>query len=61
MDKVDSNVFSNNQTSISLWEQPEESTYYDRKMDLQGEVPGGSIEEAKNAFDHNYGTSLFKK
>ena len=61
MDKDKSNVFSSNYLSISLWEPPEESTYYDRRMDLQGEVPGSSIEEAKKTYARKYGISFDKE
>lgn len=61
MDKHNSNIFQNNELGVSLWEQPEESTYYDRKMDLQGEVPGCSMEEANDAFERKYGISLLEK
>ena len=45
--------------SISLWEQDnDESTYYDRRLDLQGEVPGCSLDEAKKAFEEKYGIRL---
>ena len=45
--------------NISLWEQEEnQSTYYDRKLDLQGEVPGRSLEEARAAFQRKYGLDL---
>ena len=45
--------------SISLWElHDDESTYYDRRLDLQGEVPGCSLEEAKKAFEEKYGIKL---
>lgn len=45
--------------SISLWEQEDdESTYYDRRLDLQGEVPGCSLDEAKKAFEEKYGIRL---
>lgn len=45
--------------SISLWEQEDdESTYYNRKLDLQGEVPGCSLDEAKKAFEEKYGIRL---
>lgn len=44
--------------SISLWEEPEESTYYDRRVDLQGEVPGCSLKEARDAYEREYGISL---
>lgn len=41
---------------ISLWEQEENlSTYYDRRLDLQGEVPGRSLKEAREAFRKKYG------
>ncbi len=54
MNNDNSNIFSN-QSGISLWDPPEESTYYDRKMDLQGEVPtSGSMEEAKMLFKCKY-------
>lgn len=59
MDKEKYNVFASE--SISLWDPPEESTYYDRKMDLQGEVPGCSMEEARDAFKRKYGILLAKK
>lgn len=43
----------------SLWEQDnDESTYYDRKLDLQGEVPGCSLEEAQKAFEEKYSIRL---
>lgn len=58
MDKDNSTVLLSNQSSISLWDPPEESTYYDKKMDLQGEVPGCSMEEAKIAFKQKYRISL---
>ena len=61
MDKDKSNVSSSNYLNISLWEPPEESTYYDRKMDLQGEVPGASLEEAKKTYKRKYGISLSKE
>lgn len=55
-------TFSNNAEgydSISLWEQEDdESTYYNRKLDLQGEVPGCSLDEAKKAFEEKYGIRL---
>lgn len=41
--------------NIKLWDEPKESTFYDREMDLQGEVPGVSMEEAKIAFEDKYG------
>lgn len=45
--------------SISLWEQEDdESTYYDLKLDLQGEVPGCSLDEAIKAFEEEYGIRL---
>lgn len=45
--------------SISLWDQDDdESTYYDRRLDLQGEVPGCSLKEAKKAFEEKYGIKL---
>lgn len=45
--------------NITLWDQEEnQSTYYDRKLDLQGEVPGRSLEEAKTAFQKKYGLKL---
>lgn len=57
MYKHNLNDFQKNE-SVRLWEQPEESTYYDRKMDLQGEVPGCSMEEARDDFERKYGISL---
>lgn len=48
-------------SSISLWDPPDESTFYDPKMDLQGEVPGCSMKEAKDAFERKYGISLVLK
>ena len=44
--------------NITLWDSPEESTYYDRQTDLQGEVPGASLEEAKEAYEKKYGIKL---
>lgn len=61
MDKDKSNVYSSNYLSISLWDPPEESTYYDRKMDFQGKVPGSSLEEAKKNYEREYGISLDKE
>ena len=62
MKKENSLTFLNNEEryeSISLWEQEDdESTYYDRRLDLQGEVPGGSLDEAKKAFEEKYGIKL---
>lgn len=58
MDQNNSHEFQNNELNISLWDPPEASTYYDRKTDLQGEVPGCSMEQAKEAFKRQYGISL---
>lgn len=45
--------------SIPLWEQEDnKSTYYDRRLDLQGRVPGHSLEEAKRAYEKEYGIRL---
>ena len=45
--------------NIPLWEQEDnQSTYYDRKLDLQGKVPGHSLEEAREAYKKKYGTGL---
>lgn len=42
-----------------IWEQkPNDSRYYDRKLDTQGTVPGISMEEAIKAFEKKYGVSL---
>lgn len=54
MDKNKNEVVSDSYVSIDLWDPPTESTYYDRKMDLQGVVPGSSIEEAKNIYERKY-------
>lgn len=44
---------------ISLWEQEDnKSTYYDRKLDTQGVVPGHTMEEAKKAYEQKYGIRL---
>ena len=58
MDKKNSNVSQSNELGINLWYQPEDSSYYDRKRDEQGEVPGRSMEQAKLAFERKYGISL---
>ena len=45
--------------NIPLWEQEDnQSTYYDRKLDLQGKVPGHSLEEAREAYKKKYGVGL---
>lgn len=59
MNKERVNVFPSE--SLKLWDPPEESMYYDIKMDLQGEVPGCSLEEARKAFENKYGISLSKE
>lgn len=44
---------------IPLWEQEDnKSTYYDRKLDTQGVVPGHSMEEAKKIYEEKYGVKL---
>lgn len=46
----------NGYVSIKLWEQKENySTYYDRELDLQGRVPGHTLQEAKEAFNREFG------
>lgn len=43
----------------SIWDQePNKITYYDRKLDSQGTVPGPTLEEAEAAFEEEYGVSL---
>lgn len=42
-----------------IWEQEKnKSTYYDRKLDMQGTVPGLSMEEAIRAFEEEYQVKL---
>lgn len=52
IEDMDTKAYKN----LPLWEQKDnDSTYYDRELDLQGEVPGRSLEEAKEAFRKKYG------
>lgn len=42
-----------------IWKQEKnKSTYYDRKLDTQGVVPGPSLEEAIKAFEEEYHVKL---
>lgn len=42
-----------------IWEQEKnKSTYYDRKLDMQGSVPGISMEETIKAFEDKYQIKL---
>lgn len=45
--------------NTSIWEQENnKSTYYDRKLDTQGVVPGPSLEQIEKAFEEEYQIKL---